>query len=84
MQGGCYWLANVLHQGIPQSRIMINRMEEHCAVYFERGLYDVRGKISQKYFEPAGPREISFMKKNYVPRFDTKSLECYLAMQNLI
>lgn len=78
LNGGCYWLADTLHQGIDRSRIMINRMEEHCALYFENGLYDVRGRISSKGFYAAGEREINFMKKNYIPKFDVKRLEQYL------
>lgn len=78
LNGGCYWLADTLHQGITGSRIMINRIEEHCALYFENGLYDVRGKISARDFHIAGEREISFMKKNYIPHFDVNRLEQYL------
>ena len=78
LRGGCYWLANMLHQGIKGSIIMINRVEEHCALYFDKGLYDVRGRISTQNFHRAGEREISFMKKHYVPRFDVKQLEEYL------
>ena len=48
------------------------------ALYFENGLYDIRGRISAKNFHPASEREISFMKKNYVPKFDVKKLEEYL------
>lgn len=84
VQGGCYWFANLLYQGIADSIIMINRGEEHCAIYFENGLYDVRGRISQKNFKIAGDREISFMKKNYIPGFDTEKLENYLTMKGLI
>lgn len=80
LSGGCYWLADVLHQGINGSVIMINRIEEHCALYFENGLYDVRGRISDKNFYKAGEREISFMKKNYLPKFDSKKVEQYLAL----
>ena len=78
LNGGCYWLANTLQQGIAGSRIMINRVEEHCALYFEKGLYDVRGKISSKDFYMAGEKELSFMRKNYVPKFDVEKLERYL------
>lgn len=84
VQGGCYWIANLFYQEIEHSDIMINRVEEHCAIYFENGLYDVRGRISQKNFKIAGDREISFMKKNYVPGFDTEKLENYLRMKGLI
>ena len=59
--GGCYWLAKILHRGIRRSIIMINRMEEHCALYFEQGLYDVTGKISAAHFFAAGPREIAYI-----------------------
>ena len=76
--GGCFWLASILHQGIDGSVFMINRVEEHCALYFENGLYDIRGWISAQNFHPASEREISFMKKNYVPKFDVKKLEEYL------
>lgn len=81
LHGGCYWLANALHQGIPSSVIMINRIEEHCALYFEHGLYDVRGRISMKDFAPARERDISFMKKNYIPRFSVEELEQYLRIK---
>ena len=80
MTGGCYWLADTLHNGIGGSIIMVNRIEEHCALYFARGLYDIRGRIPQKDFHAAKERELSFMKKNYVPAFDTKRLEQYLAL----
>lgn len=83
MEGGCYWLADILHRGIPSSEIMINRMEEHCAVFFSQGLYDVRGKISRKNFRIAGERDLAFMKKNYVPKFDTEKLEQYLLEETL-
>ena len=78
LHGGCYWLANVLHLGIPASSIMINRKEEHCALFFQNGLYDIRGKISAKQFRIAGERDICFMQKNYIPQFDVKKLEEYL------
>lgn len=78
LSGGCYWLADLLHQGIDGSVIMINRIEEHCALYFEHGLYDVRGRISAKNFHEAGEREIRFMKKNYRPKFDTDRVVQYL------
>lgn len=57
---------------------MINRVEEHCAIRLSDGLYDVRGKISSYGFHRATDREISFMKKNYIPKFDTIMLEEYL------
>ena len=78
LNGGCFWLASILHQGIDGPVFMINRVEEHCALYFENELYDIRGRISVQNFHPASEREISFMKKNYVPKFDVKKLEEYL------
>lgn len=80
LKGGCYWLAELLHQGIRDSKIVINRVEEHCAVAFNNGIYDVTGRISGKNFHIASPREISFMKKNYIPQFNTEKLERYLEM----
>lgn len=84
LEGGCYWLANVLKSGIPGSYFMINRVEEHCALYFNRGLYDVRGKISTRNFYQAKEKDINFMKKNYVPRFDTKKVEEYLRNKEIL
>lgn len=78
LQGGCYWFANYLNQRIFDSALMINRMEEHCAIRFSDGLYDVRGKISPYGFHRATERDISFMRKNYIPKFDVKMLEKYL------
>lgn len=78
LNGGCYWLADILRQGISGSVIMINRIEEHCALYFENGLYDIRGRISLQNFRRAGERDINYMKKNYLPKFDTDKLEQYL------
>lgn len=68
-----------LQKGIRDSVIMINRIEEHCALAFEDGLYDITGRISVKNFHRASMREISFMKKNYIPHFNTEELEEYLA-----
>jgi hypothetical protein len=78
MKGGCYWLADLLQKGIPHSYIMINRMEEHCGVFFNNGLYDVRGRIPTRFFQAAEEKDISYMKKHYHPEFDTKELERYL------
>lgn len=78
LNGGCYWLADFLHQRINGSKLMINRVQEHCAVAFGIGLYDVTGRISHNGFHEASRREISFMKKNYIPRFRAEKLEIYL------
>lgn len=78
LNGGCYWLADYLHHGISGSVIMINRIEEHCALYFEGGLYDVTGRISTKNYVIAGEKELNFMKKNYIPQFDTHKVMLYL------
>lgn len=83
LSGGCFWLADYLHRRIRDSVIMINRVEEHCALYFEQKLYDVRGDISKYNFHRASPREIMFMKKNYIPAFDSKKLESYLKMREI-
>ena len=78
LQGGCYWFADYLNQRISDSVLMNNRMGEHCAIRLSEGLYDVGGKISSYGFHRATDREISFMKKNYIPKFDVKMLEKYL------
>lgn len=57
---------------------MINRVEEHGALAFGRGIYDVTGCISARKFHAARERELYFMKKHYVPGFDTAALEQYL------
>ncbi len=78
LSGGCYWFANYLHSRVADSLLMINRVEEHCAIFIANGLYDVRGKISPYGFHKASEREICFMKKNYIPKFDVNLLEKYL------
>lgn len=32
LHGGCFWFENYLHKRIEDSVLMINRMEEHCAI----------------------------------------------------
>ena len=63
LNGGCYWLADYLHQVIKGSVIMINRMEEHCALYFDGGLYDVTGRISTKKLCGSRGKRIKFYEK---------------------
>lgn len=79
--GGCYWLADYLHKRIEGSVLMINRHAEHCAIRFADGLYDVQGKISPYGFHPATDKEIQFMKKHYIPKFDVSMLEKYMEME---
>ena len=83
LNGGCFWLANYLCERIPGSYLVINRLEEHCALCIEGSIYDVRGKISKCGFHKASEREISFMKKNYLPKFDVVSLEKYLEVNEV-
>lgn len=78
LYGGCYWFAEFLHQRIPGTCLVINRDIEHCALYLEGVVVDVQGKISSNGFHRASEREISFMKKNYVPKFDVVEVEAYL------
>lgn len=78
LYGGCYWLANYLCSNIPGTYIMINRVQEHCATTIEHGLYDITGKIGKKDYTHATNRQIQFMKKNYIPKFNVKELEQYL------
>ncbi len=78
LEGGCYWLANKLHEGIPGSYLMLNRWEEHCGICIEHGLYDVRGKIPSLNYKYATERDLNYMKKHYIPHFDVGSLEEYL------
>lgn len=78
LEGGCYWFASTLSQYIPGSLLMINRMEEHCAISINSSLFDVSGKISKCNYVTASDRQISFMRKNYIPKFDTVKLEEFL------
>ena len=84
MQGGCYWLADILHRRIQPSDIMINKAEEHCALYFAGGIYDVRGKISPNHYRTATGRDISYMKKQYIPGFEVGRVEEYLRERGLL
>lgn len=76
--GGCYWFANLIHEKLPDSYLVINRVEEHCAICIDGKIYDVRGQIPNYNFHKATKREISFMKKNYKPQFDVSNLEVFL------
>ncbi len=78
LEGGCYWLANKLHEGIPDSYLMINKWKEHCGIYFEHGLYDVTGKVPLLNYKYATDRDICYMRNYYRPHFDVVGLEEYL------
>lgn len=80
LNGGCYWLAKTLKRGIRDSSIMINRVQEHCALFFEGGLYDICGRISLRNFRIASERDLQFMEKNYVPKFDAEKLDQHLRL----
>lgn len=84
LYGGCYWFAEFLHQRIPGTYLMINRDIEHCALYLCGTVVDVQGIIPSKGFHRASEREISFMKKNYVPKFDVDALEEYLKQKTIL
>ena len=53
LHGGCYWLTSALHEYIPDSDIVFHRQMQHCACAFNRGVYDVRGRISARGFRIA-------------------------------
>lgn len=82
LEGGCFWFASHLSEKIPGSELWINRVEEHCALLVGDKLYDIRGEIDKHNFHKASEREISFMKKNYVPKFDAIDFEKYLQILN--
>lgn len=78
LSGGCYWFANFLVTKIPGSYFVINRVEEHCALCINGEIYDIQGKLSKHNFHKASKREIEFMKKNYIQKFQTEELERFL------
>ncbi|MDO5291629.1 MAG: hypothetical protein Q4F05_02645 [bacterium] len=80
LSGGCLFLAELLHNNINHSKIMINRCSEHCATEIGcYGIYDITGKISSENFRCATKRDLLYMKKNYTPRFNIERLNKYLS-----
>lgn len=82
--GGCYWLANLLQQHIPDSYLVINYEKEHCALFFNNGVYDVTGRISKRGFVEAVDDDIGYMMQEYIPDFNVAKLEKYLQEQGLL
>lgn len=78
LHGGCFFLANYIHSKIPGSYLVLNKQQEHCAININGKIYDIRGKISSNGFSKATDRNISYMKKNYKPNFNTEKLLEYL------
>lgn len=78
LHGGCYWLASALHEYIPDSDIVFHRQMQHCACAFNRGVYDVRGRISARGFRIATMQDMEYMKKHFVPCFDIEAINAYL------
>lgn len=77
--GGCFWLASVLNHHIEDSIIVLNRTLQHCACNFNHGVYDISGRISARDFYPATPKDIFYMKKHFIPDFDTAKAELYIS-----
>lgn len=78
LHGGCYWLAMILHQYIPNSTIVFNRKMQHCACLLSKGVYDIRGRIQSRDFFVATLDDMKYMQKHFIPTFDTENLENYL------
>lgn len=78
MHGGCYWLAMVLQQYIPDSVIVFNQKMQHCACLFNNGVYDIRGRIPSSGFFVATTEDMKYMQKHFVPSFDAEELENHL------
>ncbi len=77
-EGGCYWFASRVCDNTPGAYLMVDRGGEHCAVSIGAGVYDIGGKVCRKHFHPASDHEVAFMRKHYVPQFDTSRVEAYL------
>ncbi len=75
MHGGCYWFAEMLKKYIPCSEIVFNRKLQHCASYFNNGVYDIRGRIMSDGFFVASAKDIAYMKKHFIPCFDTETVK---------
>lgn len=78
LHGGCYWLASTLHEYISGSDIVFHQQMQHCACAFDRGVYDIRGRISGRGFMIATARNMEYMKKHFVPCFDVEAINRYL------
>lgn len=65
LNGGCYWFATVVADLVPNSYLMINRTQEHCAVVVEQKLYDITGPISKQGYQYADEKDVCYMKKHY-------------------
>lgn len=78
LHGGCYWLAMTLHQYIPDSVIVFNRKMQHCASFFDNGVYDIRGRIPSGGFCIATMEDLKYMEKHFIPDFDADALQTHL------
>lgn len=78
LHGGCFWLASMLHQYIPDSDIVFNRKMQHCACFFNHGVYDIRGRIFSEGFAIASRKDMEYMRKHFVPPFDVEAVSSYL------
>ena len=78
LQGGCFWLADYIHKNIPESIIMVNWQAMHAAIQINQKLYDITGNISKNNFHHASPQDINYMKKHFIPNFDTTKLKEFI------
>ena len=48
LNGGCYELFKVINHYFPESRCVINKDLNHCAILYNGEIYDITGKIENK------------------------------------
>ena len=64
--GGCYELAKVVREYVPNSKIVINNSNDHCGIYYDGKMYDSSGIIEDKSkFKIANNEDIKYMEDRF-------------------
>lgn len=69
LNGGCYFFSTITKHFFPESIIMFNKNQEHCAILYKNKLYDISGIISKNEYLVATEKNLNYFKKYYKPYF---------------
>ena len=65
LHGGCYELAKIIKEFIPEVKLLINNKHDHCAVLYNNTGYDANGEVDLADFRLASQDDIDYMDENF-------------------
>lgn len=79
MHGGCYMLFKIINHYLPETKCMVKKTLDHCAIYYNGLLYDASFEqldINEYYL--ANDIDFEYMEENFGPIENRLSAEQYI------